>query len=419
MNISRPARVQDKNRQTDRSRPLLSRGDRWDEVRSTSRWLPAYIWQCCVRRLQELRPIHLIMGLADHFEPSIQPSRPGTFADLSEQERRLEEWCRNYPAAVRSYLDDDGQPFRHTYFYPAEQYEEALIDRLAEHCHAGWGEIEIHLHHGVEGPDNAEATSRMLLRFRDALADRGCLSRENGAGTPRYAFVHGNWALANSAQGRFCGVNEEMQLLADTGCYADFTLPSAPSIAQVSKINALYECGGSLNECSPHRRGRDLRVGRTPKVFPLIIQGPLMLSFRRRKGGWPFPGIENGEVSGVNPASLSRLQLWQQAGISVGGRPEWLFIKLHCHGMDPRDREAMLGEPFQQFLSGLLARPQRRQEYLVHFVTAREMVNIALAACDGRSGNPGEYRDYRFQPIRSRLSERSSGVSVGHERHKS
>jgi hypothetical protein len=33
----------------------------------------------------------------------------------------------------------------------------------------------------------------------------------------------------------------------------------------------------------------------------------------------------------------------------------------------------------------------------VHFVTAREMVNIALAACDGNSGNPGQYRDYRFR----------------------
>jgi len=29
----------------------------------------------------------------------------------------------------------------------------------------------------------------------------------------------------------------------------------------------------------------------------------------------------------------------------------------------------------------------------------REMVNIILAACDSRKGNPGEYRDYRFRPI--------------------
>ena len=40
-----------------------------------------------------------------------------------------------------------------------------------------------------------------------------------------------------------------------------------------------------------------------------------------------------------------------------------------------------------------------RKETL-HFVAAREMANILLAACDGREGNPGEYRDYRFKRIR-------------------
>jgi hypothetical protein len=29
----------------------------------------------------------------------------------------------------------------------------------------------------------------------------------------------------------------------------------------------------------------------------------------------------------------------------------------------------------------------------------REMVNIALAVCDGRQENPGEHRDYRFRLV--------------------
>jgi len=33
------------------------------------------------------------------------------------------------------------------------------------------------------------------------------------------------------------------------------------------------------------------------------------------------------------------------------------------------------------------------------------MVNIILAACDGREGNPGEYRDYRFKRERPRLTD--------------
>jgi len=339
-----------------------------------------------------------VIGLADHFEPSIVSGAPGKRANPREQERRLEKWCHEYPAAVDAWRDDEGQPLRHTYFYPAEDYDEALIDRLAEHCHEGWGEIEIHLHHGVEAPDTAENTTRALVEFRDALAARGCLARENGAGPPRYAFIHGNWALANSDNGRFCGVDEEMQILADTGCYADFTLPTRSS-AQIGKINALYECALPLNQRAPHRRGFDLQCGRAPSTFPLIIQGPLMIDFGRRKRGWPLPGIESGELSGNNPPNLHRLQLWQEAAITVQGRPDWLFIKLHCHGMEPRDEMAMFGPSIQNFLQELVEGQENRTEYRVHFVTIREMVNIILAACDSREGNPGEYRDYRFRLV--------------------
>ena len=33
------------------------------------------------------------------------------------------------------------------------------------------------------------------------------------------------------------------------------------------------------------------------------------------------------------------------------------------------------------------------------------MVNIILAACEGREGNPGEYRDYRLKRRRAAVTE--------------
>jgi hypothetical protein len=56
----------------------------------------------------------------------------------------------------------------------------------------------------------------------------------------------------------------------------------------------------------------------------------------------------------------------------------------------------------RRFLQELKEGSHEGKAYQTHFVTAREMVNIALAACDRREGNPGEFRDYRFQLIRSR-----------------
>ncbi len=372
----------------------------WKKIRSTARWLPSFLWQRTTRRPAK-GPCHLIIGLADHFEPAILPEARDQCATRDEQERRLERWTREYPKVVDRWRDSDGRPFCHTYFYPAEQYDAGLIDRLAGHCKAGWGETEIHLHHGCRAPDTAENTRRSLVEFRDALVRHGCLSRLGEDGASRYAFVHGNFTLANSGAG-CCGVDQEMQILAETGCYADFTLPSAPNLAQTAKINALYECALPLDRPAPHRRGRDLRRGHAPSVFPLIIQGPLALAFSRRSGRRLLPYIENSALTGPNPASIKRLRLWMRAAITVKERPDWLFIKLHCHGMDPADDEAMLGGPMRKFLEQLSASSKGGRTFQTHFVTAREMVNIALAACDGREGNPGEYRNYAFRLIQEK-----------------
>ena len=388
----------------------IGRASLREKLSYASRVLPALWWQRIVRRTPRGR-VHLIIALADHFEPSIVPDDGLLHAPHDEQERRLEFWCREYPRRADRWLDADGRPFVHTYFYPAEQYDCGLIQRLAEHCHSGWGEIEIQLHHGIPVPDNAENTRKQLLEFRDALAvDHGCLSYFDGTGSPRYGFVHGNFALANSAGGRFCGVDDEMQLLAETGCYGDFTLPSAPfHPAQTAKINSIYECASSLSQRAPHRSGRDLERGTPAQVFPLIVQGPLAV----RLSGAEGLRIENGAITRRNPLSLPRLRLWKQAAISVHGKPDWLFIKLHCHGMDPTQQETVIGQPMHEFLRELVEGADERSEIL-HFVSAREMVNIVLAACDGREGSPGDYRDYRLQRRRRANAEScaASGQTV-------
>ncbi len=332
------------------------------------RWLPAYFGQLLTRR--QVKNAHVVITVADHFEPSFLHGRG--YADPAEQQKRLDRWCGEFPRVVNKWRDSTGRPWRHTYFYPAEQYDAGLVSQLAQFCRAGWGEIEVHLHHGVERPDTTDNLRQTLTGFVDKLVGHGCLSRWEGVGRPGFAFVHGNWALANSAGGMYCGVDDEMQVLCETGCYADFTLPSAPDRSQVAKINSLYECGAPLRQRTPHRKGKNLTRGVKPQTFPIIIQGPLLLNFSRSRGRRFLPRIENSVLSKSNPPTLERFQLWTDAAISVEGTADWIFVKLHSHGMDPIDMEMLLGRPLGSFLEQLTSMTASKS--LLHFVTAREMM---------------------------------------------
>jgi hypothetical protein len=277
----------------------------------------------------------------------------------------------------------------------------------------GMGEVEIHLHHGVERPDTADQTRRALTEFRDLLAEEhGCLSREAGDTRPRYAFVHGNLALANSMGGRFCGVDDEMGILAETGCYMDLTLPAAPGQAQVAMINTIYQCGRPLHERAPHRVGHPLRVGGPGVRLPVILTGPLVFDWSRRKHGFPKPRIEDGALTSTSPLSEARLNLWRNARVTVSGRADWVFLKLYCHGFFPGDQEATLGYPILKFWSDMIENAERSGRFQIHFVTAREAFNIAMAAVDGFGGNPSLYRDYRLRQIRRSAPEKREPMSA-------
>ena len=54
----------------------------------------------------------------------------------------------------------------------------------------------------------------------------------------------------------------------------------------------------------------------------------------------------------------------------------------------------MLGAETSAFHRDVLAAYNDGERYRLHYVTAREMTNIIHAAEDGRTGNPGQYREY-------------------------
>ncbi len=300
---------------------------------------------------------HVIITVANHFEPAWTE---GGVLDLNTQLDRLNAYHKIARATGNAVKDADGTKFRHTNFYPAEQYDPAILDIMAEMQSEGLGEVEVHLHHGVEKPDTAENLRSVLIDFRDTLAERHkCLSRVDGERHPMYAFVHGNLALANSCGGRFCGVDNEMEILRDTGCYADMTLPSAPDRSQVAVINQIYECGLPIEKAVPHRTGvRAAANGKQPQL-PLIFNGPLVFNWTRRVKGVPVPRIDDGALSANQALDASRFERWRSANVTIAGQSEWVFIKLYCHGFFDHDQSTCIGEDAKRFFGGLVEESEK------------------------------------------------------------
>ena len=274
-----------------------------DSLYGIDRWLPSYLKEIPKRRMPRRgQEVHLLLCVADHYEPK----QNGPAAEVSRA--RVERWVRDYPRQFGRFRDSDGRPPRHSFFYPIEEYEPEYLDALAGLCRAGFGEVEVHLHHDRDTADNFRAT---LTAFKELLARRhGLLSRRRDNGELAYGFIHGNWALCNSRpDGRWCGVNNELAILRETGCYADFTMPSAPHPTQTRQINSIYYARDLPGRPRSHDDGVPIGAGPRPDDALMLIQGPLVLNWRPRKCGL-LPRLENGCLQGSQPPTADRIDLW-------------------------------------------------------------------------------------------------------------
>ena len=358
-------------------------------LKNTHIWFPEYL-RGKLRKKPRRKPVTVLFAMADHFEPEQRPSDP-----LSLQVERVREWIERFEGICGRCRDSDGNPPVHTYFYPQEQYSDTLLEMLSSHCHRGFGEVEIHIHHDRE---TEEGFLSKISEFKQQLASHRLLSRDAmDQNKIKYGFVHGNWALDNARpDGRWCGLNNEITLLRETGCYADFTLPSAPAEGQTRKINSIYFSDDDPLRPKSHDRGRDLVFGAEDSGDLLLIQGPLTLNWHNRSRHI-FPRIENGEINSRNPITAQRIRLWLEARISVRDREDVIFVKTHCHGMKPRNSEFLLGNGMENGFSLLEEYFSGLENCTLKYVTAREMANIALAYNDGVDPQISELRDHRLK----------------------
>ena len=351
-------------------------------------WLGGYSLERA-RRLRQRTPRrrHLLFALCDHYEPLWGKETPGGIG-----RERVEAWLSGYPAVAGGYRDSEGKPPRHSFFFPGEEYSPDFLEPLAELARRGYGEVELHLHHDADTGPHLRSS---IAHYLDLFAEHGHISRD-AAGRYQYGFIHGNWSLANGRRdGRWCGVDEEIQLLFETGCYADYTFPSAPDECQPNLVNQIYWPTGNLRRRKAYAEGERARVGEVFRDRLLMITGPLALT---RRDGQLRPRIESSAIDAGDVPSPKRVADWVDQNIHVDGRPEWVFVKVHTHGAPEENARVLLGKGGHILHDTLTQRYNDGERWNLHYVTAREMYNIAIAAMDGRSGDPGAYRDYLVAP---------------------
>jgi hypothetical protein len=308
------------------------------------------------------------------------------------QDARVDRWVQEYPRAVDGIRDSVGRCPQHTFFYPGDEYDAEHVDRIGDLCRQGYGDVDVHLHH--DG-DTSQSLREKLEWFRETLHDRHGLLRKDHLGRVTYGFIHGNWALDNSRpDGHFCGVNDELTILRETGCYADFTMPSAPNPCQTTTVNSIYYAIDDPQRPCSHDRGIAAAVGRkAPEDGLLIIQGPLAFDFSSRKLGL-LPRLDNSDVAARRHPTLERFKLWLNAGVCVEGREDWVFIKVYTHGAQDPTADMFLGPVMRRFHEGLRQFADQHSSLKYYYVTAWEMAGLVRQAEAGKTvpvfGEPGE-----------------------------
>ena len=359
-------------------------------IHNSQIWGPSYLKQR-LRQITQLaapRIERIWVTIADHYEPKWRR------ADLNTAQSRVARWRSAWPEiAQRCKPDSVGNRPRYTFFFPEEEYHPTLMEPLAEMVREEIADVEVHIHHDGEGRQNF--VERISNFCRTLHNEHGLLRKRNGRLT--FGFIHGNWALDNSRpDGRLCGLDDEIRVLRDLGCYADFTMPSGDSPTQARLVNTIYYCNGGPGRAKAYDGGAPVTPGGGVQGDLLMIPGPLGMRWRDR---W-LPRLETGELRCGNVATPYRVRRWVELAPRIGADS---FIKLFTHGAQDRNSTALLRDELESAFN-LLVQEADRRGCAIHFASAWEMY-LAIEAI-------GQGRD----PVVAVHSGRIDPVGVGLER---
>jgi hypothetical protein len=348
-------------------------------------------------------PKHVMFAFVDHFEPI------GSVEAINKQ---TDTWVYDYMAMAGRHTDADGRHPVHSYFLismPAiESYNlHNVLTRLNQVTYNGYGEVEFHCHHGVWDESirtEQDATTELINLISMAKKNfnmHGALITAQPLPKITFGFIHGMWALDNSRLNdwdenphlEWCGVNRELDLLKQEGAYADYTFPAWGPMQPLNR-NMIFYCTDDEFPAS-YKNPLNIfpvEVNKSPLDKLMIIQGPNS-----------NPNISVVPGGFYDWPTLEKMDLWVNENVHVAGNDDWIFVKVHTHGLsgDLNNwfvRESFFGGIIDLFYRKIEQKYNDGVEWKLHYVSAREMYNIVKAAEAGKTGDPGDYRDYIIPP---------------------
>ena len=325
-------------------------------------WLMPYLKDRVRKSVKRNAPKRAWIAITDHFEPL------GMGASVETALTRVSRWRDRWPRIANDApVDCDGGRPQYTFFYPQEEYRTDVVDGIAEIVRLGVGDVEVHLHHEHE---RRESFIKKVNEFCRRLTEGHGLLRQVDGRTV-FGFIHGNWALDNShPDGTGCGLNGEIALLRDLGCYADFTMPSLPSPTQGRVVNQIYWCTNNPDDRPrSYDQGIVATAGGGRQGDLLMISGPIGVRWQGRL----FPRLETGELAGYNLPTPDRVRLWLDLAPCIG---DDIFLKLYTHGAQERNCESLLNQDLANLFHWLAEEAERR-DIQIHWTTAWQMFRAA------------------------------------------
>jgi hypothetical protein len=322
---------------------------------------------------QVLFPRDIVVALMFVYEPSVDS---GGMRDL----------LKMFASLAAEHTDSDGRKFQLTFACPGRDTDSTTLYMLTDYCRRGLGEVEYLIPWDYSSEVSMRDELGQGLRFFNS---RGWMSTVGS---------EIRFAVVGEGRGDERGGDDfrkQASVLSDLGCYADMSFPGARNSLQQSSVNTMFMVSSA--DYDPYNESDELRAGRLGKGGLLVVEGPFLIDWT----DWRFtlrPYVEDGYLSPETPPDPGRVDSWVRANVHVIGQPNWIFVKLTIGGLSNAASAQSLGHSFDQSLMYLEEVYNDSEMYRLHYVTAREMYNVAMAAQALQNGDAGLFRDYLIEP---------------------